>query len=107
MQPQCRFYTFENTGESGFQRFTSSYHGYNDVNRFPYPDKRICVLTDASYRFFAGLVTQLDEKQLDLPMEEQDLQPLALLSGEFKGAQLKMDSTRERRFRYCRHSDQG
>jgi RNase H-like domain found in reverse transcriptase len=35
------------------------------------------------------LVTQIDEEQLDLPMEEQDHQPLAFLSGEFKGAQLR------------------
>jgi hypothetical protein len=56
---------------------------------FPDPDKRICVLTDASDLFYAGLVTQIDEKQLDLLMEEQDHQPLALLSGEFKGAQLR------------------
>jgi hypothetical protein len=56
---------------------------------FPDPDKRICVLMDASDRFYAGLVTQIDEDQLDLPMEEQDHQPLAFLSGEFKGAQLR------------------
>jgi RNase H-like domain found in reverse transcriptase len=54
---------------------------------FPDPCKRICVLTDASDRFYAGLVTQIDEEQLDLSMEEQDHQPLAFLSGEFKGAQ--------------------
>jgi RNase H-like domain found in reverse transcriptase len=56
---------------------------------FPDPDKRICVLTDASDRFYAGLVTQIDEEQLYLPMKEQDHQPLAVLSGEFKGAQLR------------------
>jgi hypothetical protein len=56
---------------------------------FPDPDKRICALTDASDRFYAGLVTQIDKEQLDIPMEEQDHQPLALLSGEFKGAQLR------------------
>jgi RNase H-like domain found in reverse transcriptase len=39
---------------------------------FPDPDKSICVLTDASNRFYAGLVTQIDKKQLDLPIEEQD-----------------------------------
>jgi RNase H-like domain found in reverse transcriptase len=39
---------------------------------FPDADKRICVLTDASDRFYAGLVTQIDEEQLDLPMEEED-----------------------------------
>jgi hypothetical protein len=53
---------------------------------FPDLDKRICVLTDAFDRFYAGLVTQIDWEQLDLPMEEQDHQPLAFLSGEFKGA---------------------
>jgi RNase H-like domain found in reverse transcriptase len=56
---------------------------------FPDPDKRICVLTDASDRFYAGLVTQIDEEQLDLPMKEQDHQPLAFLSREFQGAQLR------------------
>jgi RNase H-like domain found in reverse transcriptase len=56
---------------------------------FPDPDKRICVLADASDRFYASLVTQIDEEQLDLPMAEQDHQPLAFLSGEFKGAQLR------------------
>jgi hypothetical protein len=39
---------------------------------FPDSDKRICVLTDASDRCFAGLVTQIDEEQVDLQMEEQD-----------------------------------
>jgi hypothetical protein len=45
------------------------------------PDKRICVLTDALNRFYAGLVKQIDEEQLDLQMKEQDHQPLAVLSG--------------------------
>jgi hypothetical protein len=54
---------------------------------FPDPDKRICILTDASDRLYAGLVTQIDEEQLDLSMEEKDHQPLAFLSGKFKGAQ--------------------
>jgi RNase H-like domain found in reverse transcriptase len=56
---------------------------------FPDPGKRICVLTDASDHFYAGFVTQIHEEQLDLPMEEQDHQPLALSSGESKGAQLR------------------
>jgi hypothetical protein len=46
-------------------------------------------LTDASDFFYAGLVTQIHEEQLDLPMEEQDHKPLAFLLGEFKGAQLR------------------
>jgi hypothetical protein len=40
---------------------------------FQDPDKRICDLTHASDRFYSGLVTQIDEEQLDLPMEEQAL----------------------------------
>jgi RNase H-like domain found in reverse transcriptase/Reverse transcriptase (RNA-dependent DNA polymerase) len=56
---------------------------------FPDPDKRICVLTDDSDRFYAGLVTQTDEEKMNLTMEEQDKQSLAILSGEFKGAQLQ------------------
>jgi hypothetical protein len=51
---------------------------------FPNPEKKICVLTDASDLFYAGLVTQIDEEQLDLEMEEQVHQPLAFLSGESK-----------------------
>jgi hypothetical protein len=55
--------------------------------KLAFPDKTICVLTDASDRFYAGLVTQIDEEQLYLPMEEQYHQPLAFLAGGFKGAQ--------------------
>jgi hypothetical protein len=56
---------------------------------FPDPDKRICVLTNASDRFYAGLVTQIHENQLDLTMEKQDHQSPSFLSGKFKGAQLR------------------
>jgi RNase H-like domain found in reverse transcriptase len=51
---------------------------------FPDPDKRICVLTDASDRFYAGLMTQIHEEQLDLPMEEQDHQPHAFCQASSK-----------------------
>jgi hypothetical protein len=50
---------------------------------------RICVLTDASDRFYADFVTQMHEEHLDLTMEEQDHQPLAFLSGGLKSAQLR------------------
>jgi hypothetical protein len=53
------------------------------------PDKRIYALMKASDRFYAGFVTYLHEDRLDLPVEEQDHQPLAFFSGEFKGAQLR------------------
>jgi RNase H-like domain found in reverse transcriptase len=54
---------------------------------FPGPDKRICVLTDASDRLYAGLMTKIHGEQLDLPMAEQQDQPLAFFLGGFKGAQ--------------------
>jgi hypothetical protein len=53
------------------------------------PNKRICILTDAYDRFPAELVTQIHHEHLDLPLEEQDLEPLAFLSDELKGAQLR------------------
>jgi RNase H-like domain found in reverse transcriptase len=56
---------------------------------FPDPDTRICVLTDACDCFHSGLVIQIDEEQLYPPTEEQDHQPLAFLSGEFKDSQLR------------------
>jgi hypothetical protein len=59
---------------------------------FPDPDKMICVLTDASDRFYSVLETQIYEGKLDphLLMNGQYHQPLAFLSGEFKGAQLRL-----------------
>jgi hypothetical protein len=62
------------------------------------PDKRICDLTDVSDRFFAGLVTQIHEEQLNLPKEEQDYQPLAFFSGEFKSAQQRWTVLEEDNF---------
>jgi hypothetical protein len=46
-------------------------------------------MTDASDRFYAGLVTQIHKEQLDIPMKEQDHQHLEFLSGELKGEQLR------------------
>jgi RNase H-like domain found in reverse transcriptase len=54
---------------------------------FPEPNKIICVLKDSFDHFDAGLVSQIHEEQLHPPMEKQDQQPLAFLSGELKGAQ--------------------
>jgi hypothetical protein len=69
---------------------------------FSDPDKMICVLADASDRFYPGLMTQIAEEPLDLPMEEQDHRPLGI-----KWHATKMDSTREGRVCHCRHSNQG
>jgi hypothetical protein len=44
-------------------------------------------VTDTSHRFYAAFMTRIHEKQLDVPMEKRDHQPLAFLSGEFKVVQ--------------------
>jgi hypothetical protein len=62
--------------------------------------KRICVLTDASDRFYAGLVTQVHKDQLYYPMKEQDQQPLAFLSSEFKGAQQRLTVPEKKGFTF-------
>jgi hypothetical protein len=54
------------------------------------PDKRTFVLTDASGRFYAGLMTQIHKNQLTLLTAQEDHQSLAFLSGEFKGAQQRL-----------------
>jgi hypothetical protein len=51
---------------------------------FPDPDKRIYVLTDSSYRLYAGVVTQIAEEHQDLLMEEQYHQPLAFFHASSK-----------------------
>jgi RNase H-like domain found in reverse transcriptase len=74
---------------------------------FPDPSKWICVFTDASDRFYDGLVTQIHEEKMDPPMGGHDCQTFAFLSGEFQRRATTMESTREGRFRYRQHSDQG
>jgi hypothetical protein len=64
---------------------------------FPDPDTRICELTDASDRFYADLVTLIQEEQLDLPMKRQDHQSLAFFFKRVQRCATKMDSTREGR----------
>jgi hypothetical protein len=73
---------------------------------FTDPNKRICVLTNASDRFNAGSVTQIDEDQLDLPAEEQDHQPLAFFQVNSRRA-TAIGSTREGMLRHCRRRNRG
>jgi hypothetical protein len=89
MQPHCRCYTFREPEEQAAFKYLQATIMKSMTLAFPDPDKRICVLTDASDRFYVGLMTQIDEEQLKLPMEQQNHQPLEFLSGEFKGAQLR------------------
>ena len=50
-------------------------------------EKKLCIYTDASDRYWAAVVTQCEPSELSKPVAEQIHQPLAFLSGEFKGPQ--------------------
>ena len=54
----------------------------------PDPEKVVCVYTDASERYWSGVVTQTTPEQLSLPVEQQGHEPLAFLGSAFKGAEL-------------------
>jgi RNase H-like domain found in reverse transcriptase len=53
----------------------------------PDPKQRICVFTDPSDAFYSGMITQVPENHLDLPVHDQQHQPLAYTSGRFRGSQ--------------------
>lgn len=53
----------------------------------PDPKQRVCVFTDASDAFYSGMITQVPEHHLDLPVHDQQHQPLAFTSGRFRGSQ--------------------
>jgi hypothetical protein len=53
----------------------------------PGPKQRICVFTEASDAFYSDIITQVTENHLDLPVHDQQHQPLAFTSGRFRGSQ--------------------
>lgn len=69
--------------------FHSLQEALKETITLTYPDlnKIICVHTDASDRFWAGVVTQSDTHELTKPKSEQQHEPLAFLGSEFKKAQ--------------------
>jgi hypothetical protein len=50
------------------------------------PKQRVRVFTDASDAFCSGMITQVPERHLDLPVHDQQHQPLAFTSGRFRGS---------------------
>lgn len=52
-----------------------------------YPDsnRKLCLFTDASDKHWSGILTQIPERDLDLPFVEQHHEPLAFQSGSFAG----------------------
>lgn len=54
---------------------------------FPKANKRICMYTDASDRFWSAVITQTDPEDLLKPIEKQMHEPLAFLGAAFKDAE--------------------
>jgi transposase InsO family protein len=52
----------------------------------PKDDMEVCVYTDASQDHWGAIVTQVEIGELSKSLKEQSHQPLAFLSGSFKGA---------------------
>ncbi|KAF0756866.1 hypothetical protein AaE_004463, partial [Aphanomyces astaci] len=52
----------------------------------PDPDKMVCLYTDASEGFWGAVATQVPVEDLALPASDQRHEPLAFLSGSFRGA---------------------
>ncbi len=59
----------------------------------PDPSKTFTLFPDASHRSWGSVLTQVEPASTDLPVAEQDHQPLAFLSGAFKGASLRWSTT--------------
>jgi RNase H-like domain found in reverse transcriptase len=56
------------------------------ITAHPDPKQRICVFTDVSDAFYSGMITQVPEHHLDLPVHDQQHQPLAFTFGRFRGS---------------------
>ena len=77
-------------GTDHHQSFKYLQDSLENAVRLSYPDpkKVSCIFTDASDRFWSGVVTQTNRDQLALPIESQRHEPLAFLSSAFKKAEL-------------------
>ncbi len=51
------------------------------------PSMALCVYTDASDAFWAGVVTQCEPEDLNKEVEDQRHEPLAFLGGAFTGSE--------------------
>ena len=60
-------------------------------NAHPREDRVLCLFPDASYEFWGSILTQVPKEDItgNKPIHEWDHEPLAFLSGVFRGAQLR------------------
>jgi RNase H-like domain found in reverse transcriptase len=70
----------------------------------PDPEKVLCVFSEASDKYFSGVITQIPNGDLDLPVAEQHHQPLAFSSGAFKGASFGGEHLRKKATLWCKQS---
>jgi RNase H-like domain found in reverse transcriptase len=64
----------------------------------PDPKQRVCLFTDASVALYSGIITQVPEHHLDLPVHDQQHQPLAFTYGRFRGSQERWTIPRKATF---------
>ncbi|KAH9092351.1 hypothetical protein LEN26_018494 [Aphanomyces euteiches] len=64
----------------------------------PDPDKAVCLFTDASNDFWGAVVTQIPTDDEGVDLVNQRHEPLAFLSGSFKGAQLRWSTIEKEGF---------
>ena len=62
------------------------------------PGATICMLTDASDRFYAALLTQVEHWEEGLPVEQQRHLPLSTMSGKFNESQIKWSTIEKEAF---------
>jgi len=77
-------------GDKHIETFVQLQNDLKNSITLAYPDieKTICLFTDASDRFWSGVVTQCDKETLKLSFDIQKHEPLAFISSEFRKAQL-------------------
>lgn len=87
-------------GATHTKSFESLQESLRDAVRMSYvdPKKVICVFTDASDKFWAGIVTQTNLRDLSKPIEQQRHEPLAFLGAAFRGAQINWSTFEKESF---------
>jgi hypothetical protein len=68
------------------------------VMAYPNPEKVLCVSADASDEFYGGMITQIENADLELSVDHQRHKPLAFCSGVFKGAQQRWGTSEKEGF---------
>jgi len=62
------------------------------------PNSTICLCTDASHFFYAGMLTQVVDWDESKPVQEQNHRPIAILSGQFNKVQVNWSTIEKEAF---------